>query len=86
MNKQLHDQVNQLTLEVREMRRLLFGAKSERFVPESSATSAQLDLQLLMQEAAQPAITIQKEEIIVQRTSLFKNQLAVSHCLRIFKG
>ena len=51
------------------MRRLLFGAKSERFIPESSTASAQLDLQILMQEAAQPAVKMPQEEVMVKKST-----------------
>ena len=64
MNQQLLDQVTQLTLELREMKRLLFGSKSERFVPEQVGGSPQLDLQLLMEEAAKPAVITQEVKLI----------------------
>ena len=66
MNKQLLDQVTQLTFELREMKRLLFGRKSERFIPEPSAVSSQLDLQLMMQEAIQPVAPAQETRVITK--------------------
>ena len=63
MNKELPNQVTQLNLELREMKRLLFGRKSERFVPLDTAQTAQLDLALQMHLATQvPAV---KEEMVV---------------------
>jgi len=66
MNKQLLDQVTQLTFELREMKRLLFGSKSERFIAEPSATCGQLDLQLMMEEAVQPVVPAQESRVVTK--------------------
>lgn len=66
MNKQLLDQVTQLTFELREMKRLLFGRKSERYVPETSTMSAQLDLQLAMQEASSPPAIAEDVKVVTR--------------------
>jgi len=50
-NKQLLAQVTQLSFELGEMKRLLFGRSSERFIPQNTSSN-QLDLSLMMQEAA----------------------------------
>lgn len=66
MNKQLLAQITQLTFELGEMKRLLFGRKSERFVPENPVSPPQLDLVLLMQEATrQPTVT--PEVVVVKK-------------------
>jgi len=65
-NKQLLDQVTQLTFELREMRRLLFGRNSERFIPQDAITTTQLDLALLMEEAAQ-VIPVKEEVVLVKK-------------------
>jgi transposase len=62
LNKQLLDQVTQLTFELGEMKRLLFGRSSERFIPADTGNPAQLDLALLMQEAAAKPV---KEEVVM---------------------
>src|SRR5690606_11074213 len=49
-----------------EMKRLLFGSKSERFVPELSETSGQLDLQLMMEEAVQPVTASQETRVVTK--------------------
>ncbi len=66
MNKQLLDQVTQLTFELREMKRLLFGRKSERYVPDPSTVPGQLDLQLAMEEATQPAMVAEEVKIVTK--------------------
>ena len=66
MNKQLLDQVTQLTFELGEMKRLLFGRSSERFIPSDTGNPAQLDLALLMQQAA-VAAPVKEEVIIVKK-------------------
>jgi len=66
MNKQLLDQVTQLTFELREMKRLLFGRKSERYVPDPSVIPGQLDLQLAMDEAAQPAMITEEVKVVTK--------------------
>jgi transposase len=63
MNKQLLDQVSALTFELREMKRLLFGRKSERFVPPQD--TGQLDLALVMQEAAAP-VAVQEKVVVIK--------------------
>lgn len=66
MNKQLLSQIAQLTFELGEMRRLLFGRKSERFAPENPASKSQLDLGMLMQQATtQPTVTT--EVVVVKK-------------------
>jgi transposase len=63
-NKLLLEQVTLLTYELRDMKRLLFGRKSERFLPASP--SAQLDLMQVMAEAAIPPAAVSHEVKVVR--------------------
>lgn len=69
-NKLLLEQVTLLTYELREMRRMLFGRKSERFIAD--APSAQLSLGVLMQEAVQPPIVNQEVVVVKNKKSVAK--------------
>ena len=64
------EQVTLLTYELRDMKRLLFGRKSERFLPQSS--TAQLDLMQLMSETAQPATITQEVKVAKKQASAVK--------------
>ncbi|HVY73773.1 MAG TPA: IS66 family transposase [Puia sp.] len=64
-NKQLLEQVTLLTYELRDMKRLLFGRKSERFLP--SAPNAQLDLMQVMAEAALPAPITREVKVVTTK-------------------
>lgn len=64
-NKLLLEQVTLLTYELRDMKRLLFGRKSERFIPEPPA--AQLNLAALMQEAAQPVVVTRDVKVVTKQ-------------------
>jgi transposase len=66
-NKLLLEQVTLLTYELRDMKRLLFGRKSERFLPQSP--TAQLDLMQLMAEAAQPATITQEVKVVKKQAA-----------------
>lgn len=66
-NKLLLEQVTLLTYELRDMKRLLFGRKSERFVPASP--SAQLNLMQIMAEQAQPAAVIHEVKVVKTKPS-----------------
>jgi transposase len=63
-NKLLLEQVTLLTYELRDMKRLLFGRKSERFLP--TAPGAQLDLLQVMTEAAVPVAAIREVSTVVK--------------------
>ena len=69
-NKLLLEQVTLLTYELRDMKRLLFGRKSERFLPQSP--TAQLDLLQLMSETAQPAAIAQEVKVVKKQTAEVK--------------
>jgi transposase len=69
-NKLLLEQVTLLTYELRDMKRLLFGRKSERFLP--SSPTAQLDLLQLMAEAAQPVAITQDVKVVKKQASEVK--------------
>ncbi len=56
-----------LTYELRDMKRLLFGRKSERFLP--SLPSAQLDLMQVMTEAAVPAAVTREVMVVKPKTA-----------------
>lgn len=60
------NQVAQLTLELGEMKRLIFGRSSERFIAADTDNAAQLDLALLMEQAA-VAAPVKEEVIIVKK-------------------
>jgi transposase len=64
-NKLLLEQVTLLTYELRDMKRLLFGRKSERFLP--SSPSAQLDLMQVMAEAAVPAAVTREVKVVTTK-------------------
>ena len=66
-NKLLLEQVTLLTYELRDMKRLLFGRKSERFLP--SSPSAQLDLMQIMAEEARPAAVTHGVKVTKTKTS-----------------
>jgi len=65
-NRQLLEQVALLTYELRDMKRLLFGRKSERFLP--SAPNAQLDLMQVMAEAAIPAAVTREVKVVTTKS------------------
>ncbi|MDR3712340.1 MAG: IS66 family transposase [Puia sp.] len=69
-NKLLLEQVTLLTYELRDMKRLLFGRKSERFLPQSP--TAQLDLLQFMSETAQPAAITQEMKVVKKQTAEIK--------------
>ncbi|HVW58401.1 MAG TPA: IS66 family transposase [Puia sp.] len=69
-NKLLLEQVTLLTYELRDMKRLLFGRKSEGFIPQ--APSEQLNLAELMQEAALPSIVRQEVKVVKKQPSEVK--------------
>ncbi|HTI91463.1 MAG TPA: IS66 family transposase [Puia sp.] len=69
-NKLLLQQVTLLTYELRDMKRLLFGRKSERFLPQSP--TAQLDLLQLMSETAQPATITQQVKVVKKQMAEVK--------------
>jgi transposase len=69
-NKLLLEQVTLLTYELRDMKRLLFGRKSERFIPEPP--SAQLNLAALMQEVAMPVIVAKEVKVVKKQTTEVK--------------
>jgi transposase len=64
------EQVTLLTYELRDMKRMLFGRKSERFLPQSP--TAQLNLAELMAEAAQPPIITQEVKAAKKQASEVK--------------
>ncbi len=64
-NKLLLEQVTLLTYELRDMKRLLFGRKSERYLP--SAPNAQLDLMQVMAEAAVPAAVTREVKVVTTK-------------------
>jgi transposase len=69
-NKLLLEQVTLLTYELRDMKRLLFGRKSERFIPDPP--SAQLNLAALMQEVARPVVITQEVKVVKKQTTEVK--------------
>lgn len=69
-NKLLLEQVTLLTYELRDMKRLLFGRKSERFLPQSP--TAQLNLAELMVEAAMAPVVTQEVKVIKKQTAEVK--------------
>jgi transposase len=69
-NKLLLEQVTLLTYELRDMKRMLFGRKSERFLPQPS--TSQLNLAELMAEAVTPPVLTQEVKAIKKRTAEVK--------------
>jgi transposase len=69
-NKLLLEQVTLLTYELRDMKRLLFGRKSERFLPQSP--TAQLNLAELMVEVLTPPVVTQEVKVIKKQTAEVK--------------
>ena len=61
-NKLLLEQVTLLTYELRDMKRLLFGRKSERYLPASP--NAQLDLMQVMADEAKPAEVVREVTVV----------------------
>ncbi|HVU98001.1 MAG TPA: IS66 family transposase [Puia sp.] len=69
-NKLLLEQVTLLTYELRDMKRMLFGRKSERFLP--LPPTAQLNLAELMAEAVPPPIITQEVKVIKKQATEVK--------------
>jgi transposase len=69
-NKLLLEQVTLLTYELRDMKRMLFGRKSERFLPQPP--TAQLNLAELMAEAVTPPVIAQEVKVIKKQTTEVK--------------
>ncbi len=69
-NKLLLEQVTLLTYELRDMKRMLFGRKSERFLPQPP--TAQLNLAELMAEAVTPPVITQEVKVIKKQTTEVK--------------
>jgi len=69
-NKLLLEQVTLLTYELRDMKRLLFGRKSERYLPASP--TAQLNLTELMTEAIPAAAATQEVKVVKKQTAEVK--------------
>ena len=69
-NKLLLEQVTLLTYEQRDMKRLLFGRKSERFLPQPPA--AQLNLAALMAEAVVPPVVTQEVKVVKKQVAEVK--------------
>jgi transposase len=61
LNKQQSAQLAQLRFELDELKRLLFGRKSERFIPDASLDPAQLDLAGMMQQLATAPPPVEQE-------------------------
>jgi transposase len=69
-NKLLLEQVTLLTYELRDMKRILFGRKSERFLPQPP--TAQLNLAELMAEVVTPSTITQEVKVIKKQTTEVK--------------
>jgi transposase len=69
-NKLLLEQVTLLTYELRDMKRLLFGRKSERYLPQ--APTAQLNLAELMAEVVPAPVTTQEVKVVKKQTAEVK--------------
>lgn len=69
-NKLLLEQVTLLTYELRDMKRMLFGRKSERFLPHPP--TAQLNLAELMAEVVTPPVITQEVTVIKKQTTEVK--------------
>jgi transposase len=69
-NKLLLEQVTLLTYELRDMKRMLFGRKSERFLPQ--APTAQLNLAELMAEVVTPPVITQEVKVIKKQAAEVK--------------
>lgn len=69
-NKLLLEQVTLLTYELRDMKRMLFGRKSERFLPQPP--NAQLNLAELMAETVTPPVITQEVKVIKKQTAEIK--------------
>ena len=63
INKQQSAQLAQLRFELDELKRLLFGRKSERFIPDASLDPAQLDLAGMMQQLATAPPPVEQEVV-----------------------
>ncbi len=66
-NKLLLEQVTLLTYELRDMKRMLFGRKSERFLPQ--APTAQINLAELMAEPVAVPVIAQEVKVIKKQTA-----------------
>jgi len=69
-NKLLLEQVTLLTYELRDMKRMLFGRKSERFLPQPP--TAQLNLAELMAEPVAVPVITQEVKVIKKQTAEVK--------------
>jgi transposase len=69
-NKLLLEQVTLLTYELRDMKRMLFGRKSERFLPQPP--TAQLNLAELMAEPVAAPVITQEVKVIKKQTAEVK--------------
>ncbi len=83
-NGQLQQNRDELKDEVKELKRLIFGSKKERFIP--APVENQLSL-LLGEDASQPALplkqTVHYERIVKQVTKKASRQLFPAHLPRV---
>lgn len=69
INKQQSAQLAQLRFELDELKRLLFGRKSERFIPDASLDPAQLDLAGMMQQLATAPPPVEQEVVTKKKAT-----------------
>lgn len=61
-NEQLRAQLQELTFQIKELVRLVHGAKSERYVAQDAAGSPQLSLGLVVEPTAEPVVEVAMEK------------------------